>query len=245
MGASQKKKSTNTKKSTNFKTKKKSIGTPAQKVGGQNKILPLLQTNVINSKREKIFNLEVKALKNRAQMITKLIKSKIKAVYEYIANPYLTGGHNTNIQLGNMLTWLYFDRPRHLVYHNMITCFTSMNSRSLLGLGLKFCPVPRHTKRFNTENFIRFRKNLTVKTYFSSKEDNDNEGGKTDDESDPKLYMNIGWDPLEWIIPTEVLNCLGDFETKISALFTEHKKSAITCCANRHTPSTVWRSALI
>ena len=110
-------------------------------------------------------------------MITSSIKTKIKGAYGYIANPYLTVGHNANIQLGNMLAWFYFDCPRHLAYHDMTVCSTPMNIRSLLGLGLKFCPVPRHTKRFNPDNLTRFRRDLKVKTYFTNKEDDDDGGG--------------------------------------------------------------------
>ena len=43
-------------------------------------------------------------------------------------------------------------------------------------------------------------------------------GEDPEDDFDPELYKNKGWEPLEWTIPTAVLNRLEVFETKISFL---------------------------
>ena len=155
-------------------------------------------------------------------MILSSIKLKIVQAYGFIANPDLTISHNANIQLGDMLSWFYFDRPRHLAYHDMTSCSTPMNIRSLLGLNLKFCPVPRHTSRSGTETLSRFRQDLLVKTYFASRDSDDEDDSQ--DDFDPALYMNKGWSPPEWAIPGEIIKRLDNFTTKISALFKKKKR---------------------
>ena len=155
-------------------------------------------------------------------MILSSIKVKIIEAYGFIADPKLTINHNANIQLGKMLAWYYFDRPRHLAYHDMTSCPTPMNIRSLLGLNLKFCPVPRHTTRSGSEALTRFRKDILVKTYFARRDDDD----ESDSEKsfDPALYMSKDWSPPEWLVPGEVLNRLDTFDKRIKTIFKKKKR---------------------
>ena len=165
-------------------------------------------------------------------MILSSIKQRISLAYGFIANPRYTISHNANIQLGNMLSWYYFDRPRHLAYHDMTSCSTPLNIRSLLGLNLKFCPVPRHTTRSGAETLTRFRKDLLVKVYFANRDSDDEDASK--DDFDPVLYMNKGWEPPRFTIPDEINQRLDIFESKIATLFKKINASATTSSAIKH-----------
>ena len=69
----------------------------------------------------------------------------IKIAYGFIAEPHKSGQHNAFLRLSLMPAWYYFDRPTNLAFHDLTTSSAPNNLRSLLGLGLKFIPVPPYT----------------------------------------------------------------------------------------------------
>ena len=158
-------------------------------------------------------------------MICSAIKHKLLLAYGFNANPHLTAQHNASIQLGNMLAWFYFDRPRNLAFHDLTTCSVPPNLKTLLGLGLKFCPVPRHTSNASADALFRFRKDVLCKAYFA---------GPDPDlaEFDPVLYHPKGWIPPLWDCSSDLLRRLDTFDSAITATF--RKRTRLTNNLLRH-----------
>lgn len=115
-------------------------------------------------KRWPEYHSEILALKNREKMMLSSINNSIVLAYGFIVNPNYRANHNSNTWLKTMLSWFYYDLLCHLAYHNLTSCFTPTNIRSLLSLSFKFCPVPCHTSIFVAESLTRLRKDLIVKT---------------------------------------------------------------------------------
>jgi len=66
--------------------------------------------------------------------------------FGFHSSPLLSTCHNDHLHLSSMPCWFYFQWPSNLTCHD----FTNMhkpppNFRSLLGLGLSFCPQPPFT----------------------------------------------------------------------------------------------------
>ena len=70
-----------------------------------------------------------------------------------------------------MPLWHYFSRPDNLELHNLTLSTTNLpkSLRSVIELGLNFCPVPTMLNRRPTNTFARFRKDLLTKVYFSGR----------------------------------------------------------------------------
>ena len=70
-----------------------------------------------------------------------------------------------------MPLWHYFSRPDNLELHDLTLPSTDLpkSLKSVIGLGLKFCPVPTILNRRPTTTFARFRKDLLTKVYFSGR----------------------------------------------------------------------------
>ena len=93
------------------------------------------------------------------------------------------------------------------------------NLKSLLGLGLKFCPVPRVTTRDPSHNLARFERNLLCKTYFGLDEDDPRQ-----DDFEPKFYQASAWTPAEWMIPKEVIHRSEVFQSSIKNIYRQKPK---------------------
>ena len=171
-------------------------------------------------------------------MITTAIRRNVKNAYGFIADPKLTTSHNANLQLGKMLSWFYFDRPRHLAFHDMTSCATPMNLRSLLGLNLKFCPIPRHTTRSGTESLTRFRKDLFTKIFFANYDSDDEEEPPPEKDYDPALYLNKGWEPPDFLIPDLIVDRFEIFAKKSIVFLRKRSAFATTYFATKPIPST-------
>ena len=96
---------------------------------------------------------------------------------------------------------------------------TPKNLSSLLGLGLKFCPIPRHTNNFPIEHLLRFQKDLNNKVFFSGRPPDPNRTP-----INPKLYIESGWQPMPWHIPREIHQRRSNFETAIASTFRKSKR---------------------
>ena len=93
---------------------------------------------------------EEKAFQLKSEQILTTIKTKLKQQFCFVADPKKTLLHNASSALANTPTWYYFSRPSPLTFHD----FTQQkqppkNLRSLLGLGLKFIPIPHLTNIWN------------------------------------------------------------------------------------------------
>ena len=66
--------------------------------------------------------------------------------------------------MGNHLCWYYFNRPNTMAVHNLCTTIQPpFNYKSLLGLGLNFCPIPKFTNYDINSTIQRFRKDMVLK----------------------------------------------------------------------------------
>ena len=111
-----------------------------------------------------------------------------------------------------MPSWFYFDRPQNLAFHNLCDSKAPPpNLRSLLGLGLKFCPSPRYTTHVTSNMLSRFRRDLYLKTFYAGKSD--------DNQYNPRTHICGTWIPPWWNIPYHIRNRCTRFENAIKPLF--------------------------
>ena len=142
--------------------------------------------------------------------------------YGFVADPTLSTHHNASIQIAKMFCWFFFTRPQNIAFHDLTSTSTPVpkNIRSLLGLGLKFCPV-QHKTPSQSANFDRFRRNLLCKTFFAKDET------ESDPEYEAKFYVNTDWEPPDFSIPDSVLDRLNNFETKMKLAYKSHRRSTV------------------
>jgi hypothetical protein len=114
-----------------------------------------------------------------------------------------------------MPAWYYFDRPSHLAFHDLTTSVSPpKNLRSLLGLGLKFCPTPRFTTYNLNPTLNRFKRDLWLKTFFA---------GSPLEANDSKMYVKSSWTPPDWNIPWGVRQRFKDFQQHLQPLFRKRR----------------------
>ena len=113
---------------------------------------------------------------------------------------------------------IFFSRSSHLAFHD----FTQQkqpakNLCSLLGLGLKFIPTPRHTNTWNKlkeTSMPKFQRAIHLCFHIA--------GTKTssDDIYNPKMYVRSNWTPPHWTLPPVVLKeRLDKFSLTLDRLF--------------------------
>jgi hypothetical protein len=98
-----------------------------------------------------------------------------------------------------MPAWYYFSRPTNLAFHDLrrsklLKTILPTNVKSLLGLGLKFCPTPRHTTNSTivASTLTRHLRDLQLKHYFLKNPP------ENDDTYNPRLYIKSKWVPPDW-----------------------------------------------
>ena len=134
------------------------------------------------------------------------VEEKIKLTYDFATNPTKTRRHNTMICLADMPPWYYFNKPSHMAFHDLTTTDKpTCNLRSLLGLGLKFCPKLRYGNFNLSKTIDRFDRDLTIKLVMAGSTN------KLEAAYDPKIYVRSDWDPPEWFIPNPVTRRLKRF----------------------------------
>ena len=119
------------------------------------------------------------------------VGNKIKTVYGYCPNPYFTPRHNACKMLLLSPT-LYLKNPSNTAFHNLCNDKDKLpkSIRSLLGLGLNFCPKPLKTSIMSTIQLERLKKDYFCEIMFAGIEKNEKER--------PKLYLpNPTWKPKE------------------------------------------------
>jgi hypothetical protein len=93
-----------------------------------------------------------------------------------------------------MPAWFYFSRPTHLSFHDLRNPSNTMTLlptyvKSLLVLGLKFCPIPQYTTKNTVVKSMLSRhiRDLHLKHHFH---DNPPTG-----DFNPRLYIRSKWLP--------------------------------------------------
>ena len=81
--------------------------------------------------------------------------------------------HNRRLYLSQIPAWSYFTRPRHSAFHDLRLnkeCPLPHSFKSLLGLGLKFCPNPKHATNPQTlrHTLDRHQRDLWLKHFFKN-----------------------------------------------------------------------------
>ena len=124
-----------------------------------------------------------------------------------------------------MPTWYYFCRPTNLAFHDLTTIHPAPPYlQSLLGLSLKFCPVPKYTSNNLYNTFNRLHHDLHLKTFFAGHDDQNNKNNNDnddddDDDFDPKMYVKSHWKPPSWTAQPEVEERFDNIQTALQACF--------------------------
>jgi len=92
------------------------------------------------------------------------------------------------------------------------------NLSSLIGLGMKFCPIEIYTTVNPTETLDRFRKDLYTKTFYAGRPQ------KREDVFIPKMHVESNWEPKEWDIPTPIVDRYNKFCSSIRSLFRKKRR---------------------
>ena len=144
------------------------------------------------------------------------IAAKVRSSYGLLPNLLLTPRYNAVIQTVKLSTWYYFNQPTHTAFHDLTNPNTTIpkNIKLLLGLGLKFCPVPRTTTRDPTLYLENFERNLLCKTYFEFDDDN-----SLREDFEPKFYKESKWFPADLMVPTEINQCIQNFSDSIYRVY--------------------------
>ena len=105
--------------------------------------------------------------------------------------------------------------------HDLTTRSTTTipkNLSSLIGLGMKFCPIEKFTTVSPTTTLNRFRKDLYVKTFYAGKK------RKVEEVFIPKMHVESKWEPKEWDIPSTIRDRYAAFAKSITSLFRKQRR---------------------
>jgi hypothetical protein len=122
---------------------------------------------------EQLVKDQQRGLEEKTKSITLSIEKQTKLITGFVSDLNEPVWHNKLSYLANMPIWYYFSCPINLAYHNLRSIKTSTttlstNIKSLLGLGLKFCPTPRYTSSTTdvASTLTRHLRDLRLKHYF-------------------------------------------------------------------------------
>ncbi len=156
---------------------------------------------------------EQRELTNTLNNIDHTANCKIAQKYGFVASEALSIHRNARVALGNMHPSEYFPKVNKLTFHDLTkNNELPTNSNELLGLSLKFVPVPNIniTGHELDQSNARFERDMGLKVFFA---------GDDDDASyDPKtLRVKSSWRaPLP---PTEIDNRICRFQKELSKKF--------------------------
>jgi hypothetical protein len=137
------------------------------------------------------------------------VLSRRRTTYGILANPDLSLNHNVSLALLLMPHWYYFSRPFNMACHNLTKDSPPPPTfRTLLGLGLNFCPTPDTTTCQIKATLERFQRDLYLKVYFAGQ-----------DLKPTKLFVRSEWNPPLGAIPAELQVRMKTFRKKITKLF--------------------------
>jgi len=125
--------------------------------------------------------------------------------------------HNASLHLAELPAWYYFQRPTNLTSHNLCTVHQPPpNFRSLLGLGLNFCPRPLFSnKEILSSTIARFRRDLYNRFAYAGEESH----------YDSMLYARSNRAAPEHLVASELKNRINNFSSALHRLFRK-KQSA-------------------
>jgi hypothetical protein len=105
----------------------------------------------------------------------------------FVCDPNKSVSYNAMIVLGNMDVWLYFSRPTNLAFHNLCqeNILLPPGIRSLLGLGLNFCPNPTTSTAASKVDLSRFKRDAFTRLFFTG----------SPPLPDTKLFIRSDWAP--------------------------------------------------
>jgi hypothetical protein len=114
-----------------------------------------------------------------------------------------------------MPPWLYFSRPTNLAFHNLCSASTKLpfGTRTLLGLGLNFCPRPSLSTSRTDVDFDRFRRDCYTKLFFAG----------SPALPPTTLFIRSKWEPPRERIDPEFRSRVADFNRNTAALFRRRK----------------------
>jgi hypothetical protein len=112
-----------------------------------------------------------------------------------------------------MPAWYYFARPQQLSIHNLCQHSTPPpNYRALLGLGLKFCPIPKYTTSNLTPIKEKFERDIYTKSFLAE-----------NNKAIPKLFIRSIWNPPIHLINSSLQRRTGIFLLRLKKLFKKEK----------------------
>ena len=116
-----------------------------------------------------------------------------------------------------MPSWLYFSRAMNMAYHNLTNNVNLQQGfRSLLGLGLGFCPIPRLSTPATSIDLACFDTNVKLKMLLND---------DADDKPVPKLYFRSNWKPPDYDFDPELIECLERFKQSIKTTVSRQRRS--------------------
>jgi hypothetical protein len=135
--------------------------------------------------------------------------------YGFIANPKKTTLHNASDMLAQMPLWFYLTKPTNSACHNLCNQLPPPpNYRALLGLGMKFIPVPRYTNSANLTGWTdRYRQDMFTKMFLAHQES-----------TIPRLFIRSDWTPPIRMVNYNLQLRVNNFIKGIFKLF-QHKRA--------------------
>ena len=138
-------------------------------------------------------------------------------MYGFVCDPSLSLLHNVSNVICDMPAWLYYSRPSNIAFHNL--CLPSFplpaGLKSLLGLGLSFCPRPPMTNNKSAVQLKRFYRDCNTRMFF---------GGSPNADDDTGLFVRSDWEPDSEEIPIEFRARVSYFIKRVGALFKRRRR---------------------
>lgn len=155
-------------------------------------------------------------LNNTIKQSVHFLQSQIRNCFGFLAIPNLTPLHNASLALQSLPFWYYQSRPYNLACHDLTTYIKPPpNIQSLLGLSLKFCPIPKHTHSNYSDSHQRFLRDIYIKDIFA------NEPPKSS--FNPRLYIRSKWEPQTQNVAPVTVKRTQDFLSSTKVLFTRSR----------------------
>eukprot|EP00957_Ditylum_brightwellii_P181985 13864420-Ditylum_brightwellii.AAC.1 len=117
-------------------------------------IQAMIKVALLQRKEKEIWK-EIQQWENAAKQILLAITKKLESKFGFSADINVTTRENTVSIMGLYPKWYYFNRPTNMAFHNLTdmaktSSIPVQQIKSLLSLGLKYCPTPRYTTEKNS-----------------------------------------------------------------------------------------------
>jgi hypothetical protein len=147
----------------------------------------------------------------------------------------MTTRHNAALYFVNLPLWYFWERPLNTVCHDLTTrTRPPWNLQSLLGLGLKFCPIPRETTRNIDSGIHRFTPSAKLKHFYGT--------NKPDDLFEPRTHLPSLWEPRETQCNAEYINRISAFTSQMIRLYQRRRTSSNLLYHQQHLLRTIHQS---